>query len=130
GARGWRREPVLDRRALRAGFSRRSGAAGRGVARRRAFAAALVSARSARGLGPGRTRPAGSLRDSLRVDRRGARALHRRARGLARGSDLVARAFDWNTVGVGPLERVDEHIRRYGLIEPRGKVLCLVSGGP
>ena len=28
------------------------------------------------------------------------------------------------------LERIDEHIRRYELIEPRGEVLCLVSGGP
>jgi tRNA(Ile)-lysidine synthase len=33
-------------------------------------------------------------------------------------------------VCVGVLERIDEHIRRYELIEPRGEVLCLVSGGP
>jgi tRNA(Ile)-lysidine synthase len=31
---------------------------------------------------------------------------------------------------VGVLERIDEHIRRYDLIEPGGAVLCLVSGGP
>jgi len=30
---------------------------------------------------------------------------------------------------VGVLERIDEHIRRYELIEPRAEVLCLVSGG-
>jgi tRNA(Ile)-lysidine synthase len=31
---------------------------------------------------------------------------------------------------VGVLDRIDEHIRRHGLIEPGGEVLCLVSGGP
>jgi len=30
---------------------------------------------------------------------------------------------------VGVLERIDEHIRRYELIEPNAEVLCLVSGG-
>jgi tRNA(Ile)-lysidine synthetase-like protein len=28
------------------------------------------------------------------------------------------------------LQRIDAHIRRHGLIEPGGEVLCLVSGGP
>ena len=27
------------------------------------------------------------------------------------------------------LERIDSHVRRHGLIEPGGDVLCLVSGG-
>jgi tRNA(Ile)-lysidine synthase len=31
---------------------------------------------------------------------------------------------------VGALERIEEHIRRHDLLEPRGEVLCLVSGGP
>jgi tRNA(Ile)-lysidine synthetase-like protein len=30
---------------------------------------------------------------------------------------------------VGALERIDEHVRRYELIEPGAEVLCLVSGG-
>jgi tRNA(Ile)-lysidine synthase len=29
----------------------------------------------------------------------------------------------------GVLERIEEHVRRHGLIEPGGEVLCLVSGG-
>jgi hypothetical protein len=28
------------------------------------------------------------------------------------------------------LERIEQQIRRHELIEPRGAVLCLVSGGP
>jgi tRNA(Ile)-lysidine synthetase-like protein len=35
----------------------------------------------------------------------------------------------WHTADLELLPRIESHIRRHGLIEPRGSVLCLVSGG-
>ena len=48
------------------------------------------------------------------------------AAGHGRSAARSRRAY---SVGIEVLERIEGHVRRYGLIEPGGEVTCLVSGG-
>ena len=119
-ARRRRREPVRDRRALRARLPRRARPARGGDPRRRALAADLVPARRAakassraRGRRSSRTRPRTASRPRSSS---AASACSRRGSPLRLGR---ARLLTGTLSVVGVLERIDEHIRRHDLIEPR-----------
>ena len=124
-----------DRRALRARLPHRARAARGDDPRRRALAADLVPARRARRPRAGREGAARAVRDPVRAHGGGARACGRRARragsrrragssvGLTSGRRCSVPS-GWNTVQRwASLDRIDEHIRRHDLIEPRGEVL-------